>query len=352
MNTRRQFLVQAPLGLLSIAAGCRGEAQKPDSAPAGAPPTFGTTPATGPDVSPTTFAEAEKLVQVELSAAERQMAAASWRTTMAALVERRMGPRKIELEPTLAPATEWNPSLSGVPVAPAHDRFVRSNTDPGPLPASDDDIAFAPVTRLSRWIETRKLTSERLTGIYLARLERYDPKLRCVITLTRDHAMTAAKKADAEIAAGKYRGPLHGIPYGVKDLLDTAGIATTYGAEPFRNRVPTADSAVVARLDAAGAVLVAKLSLGALALNDIWFGGQTMNPWAPRGRRIGIERWTGRRDGRWTRRILRRQRDGWKHRQPEHALRRHRTPSNVRPRAAHRRDDALLVARQARAHDA
>jgi Asp-tRNAAsn/Glu-tRNAGln amidotransferase A subunit and related amidases len=279
VNTRRQFLVQAPLGLLSIAAGCRGEAQKPDSAPAGAPPTFGTTPATGPDVSPTTFAEAEKLVQVELSAAERQMAAASWRTTMAALLERRMGPRKIELEPTLAPATEWNPSLSGVPVAPAHDRFVRSNTDPGPLPASDDDIAFAPVTRLSRWIETRKLTSERLTGIYLARLERYDPKLRCVITLTRDHAMTAAKKADAEIAAGKYRGPLHGIPYGVKDLLDTAGIATTYGAEPFRNRVPTADSAVVARLDAAGAVLVAKLSLGALALNDIWFGGQTMNPW-------------------------------------------------------------------------
>ena len=89
-------------------------------------------------------------------------------------------------------------------------------------PASDDEIAFAPVTRLSRWIETRKLTSERLTNIYLARIEKFDPKLRCVITLTRDHALARAKRADAEIAAGKYHGPLHGIPYGVKDLLDTA----------------------------------------------------------------------------------------------------------------------------------
>jgi Asp-tRNA(Asn)/Glu-tRNA(Gln) amidotransferase A subunit family amidase len=100
-----------------------------------------------------------------------------------------------------------------------------------------------------------------------------------VITLARDHALARARQADAEIAAGKYRGPLHGIPYGVKDLLDTAGIATTYGAEPFRNRVPAEDSAVVKRLNDAGAVLVAKLSLGALALNDVWFGGQTMNPW-------------------------------------------------------------------------
>ncbi len=106
-----------------------------------------------------------------------------------------------------------------------------------------------------------------------------DSKLRSVITLPKEHALARAKRADAEIATGKYRGPLHGIPYGVKDLLDTAGIATTYGAEPFRNRVPSADSIVVQRLNEAGAVLIAKLSLGALALNDIWFGGQTMNPW-------------------------------------------------------------------------
>jgi Asp-tRNA(Asn)/Glu-tRNA(Gln) amidotransferase A subunit family amidase len=163
--------------------------------------------------------------------------------------------------------------------APARDRFARSNASGTPLPASDDDIAFAPVTELSRWIESKKLTSERLTNIYLARIARLDSKIRAVITVTKDHAIARAKQADGEIAAGKYRGPLHGIPYGVKDLLDTKDIPTTYGAEPFRNRVPSADSAVVRRLDDGGAVLVAKLSLGALALNDIWFGGQTMNPW-------------------------------------------------------------------------
>ena len=149
------------------------------------------------------------------------------------------------------------------------------------MPANDEDIAFAPVTQLSRWIETRKLTSQRLTNIYLARLRQFDSKLRCVITLTPELALAQARQADEEIAAGKYRGPLHGIPWGTKDLLDTAGIPTTYGAEPFRNRVPTEDGAVVKRLHKAGAVLVAKLSLGALALNDIWFGGQTMNPWLP-----------------------------------------------------------------------
>src|SRR6202012_4905879 len=103
----------------------------------------------------------------------------------------------------------------------------------------------------------------------------------CVITLTREHALEQARQADQEIAAGKYRGPLHGIPWGAKDLLDTAGIATTYGAEPFRNRIPDKNAVVVDRLNNAGAVLVAKLSLGALALNDIWFGGQTVNPWLP-----------------------------------------------------------------------
>jgi len=156
---------------------------------------------------------------------------------------------------------------------------VRSTADAGPLPASDAEIAFAPVWKLARWIEGRKLTSERLTTIYLARIEKFDPKLRCVITLTKELALSQAKAADQEIAAGRYRGPLHGIPWGGKDLLDTAGIATTYGAEPFRNRMPKEDAAVVARLHKAGAVMIAKLSLGALALNDIWFGGQTMNPW-------------------------------------------------------------------------
>jgi Asp-tRNA(Asn)/Glu-tRNA(Gln) amidotransferase A subunit family amidase len=278
-KSRRRFLTHASLGLLSAAAASRSQAQKPAELPPGAPPAFGTAPAVGPEVSPSTFAEAEKLVQVELNGSERDMAANSWRKLMAPLYERRTGPRKVALEPGVAPWSRWDPVPPGQKAGPERDRFIRGKTDPRPLPRSDDDIAFAPLTQLSRWIEERKLTSERLTSIYLNRLERFDPKLRCTITLTRELALAQAKKADEEIGAGRYRGPLHGIPWGAKDLVDTAGIPTTYGAEPFRNRLPKEDAAVVKRLHNAGAVLVAKLSLGALALNDIWFGGQTMNPW-------------------------------------------------------------------------
>ena len=281
MNTRRQFLIRAPLGVLGAVAACRNDnpPATSQSAPAGAPPTFGTAPAMGPSISPATLAEAEKLVQVTMTNAERAMAAESWSRSMAPYLERRTGPRKVAIAPDVAPASQWNPAIPGVTLAAGRDRFVRSTDDPGPLPASDDAIAFAPVTKLSRWIEKRLLSSERLTNIYLQRIERFDPKLRCVITVTRDLALAQARAADREIAAGRYRGPLHGIPWGGKDLLDTAGIPTTYGAEPMRNRVPATDAAVVRRLHEAGAVLIAKLSLGALALNDIWFGGQTMNPW-------------------------------------------------------------------------
>jgi Asp-tRNA(Asn)/Glu-tRNA(Gln) amidotransferase A subunit family amidase len=278
-KSRRQFLTNSSLGLLGIAVSSCNQEKKPVEAPPGTPPAFATAPPVGPDVSTRTFAEAEKLVQVELSEAERKEAVASWRSGMAPLYERRVGPRKVALEAELAPWSHCEAALPGKPAGPERDVFVRSKIDPGPLPANDEDIAFAPVTRLSRWIETRKLTSERLTNIYLQRIDRFNPTLLCVITPTRELAMAQAKQADQEIAAGHYRGPLHGIPWGGKDLLDTAGIATTYGAEPFRNRVPTEDAAVVKRLHQAGAVLVAKLSLGALALNDVWFGGQTKNPW-------------------------------------------------------------------------
>src|SRR3984957_20678027 len=278
-KSRRNFITHSSFALLGAAAGCGGKSQTSGDIPPGTPPAFGTAPPTGPEVSPTTFAEAEKLVQVNLTSTERVQAAGSWRTNLAAVYERRTGPRKVALEPALAPWSHWDPVLPGETRGPERDRFVFNIGDPGPLPAKDDEIAFAPLTHLSRWIEQRKLTSVRLRQIYLDRMEKFDPKLRCVITLTRDLALAQAKSADTEIAAGKYRGPLHGIPWGAKDLLDSAGIATTYGAEPFRNRVPASDAAVVKRLHDAGAVLIAKLSMGALALNDIWFGGQTMNPW-------------------------------------------------------------------------
>ncbi|HEX4808377.1 MAG TPA: amidase [Bryobacteraceae bacterium] len=277
-KSRRKFLAHASLGLVATASTATGDAQTADQPP-GAPPAFNTSPAVGPLVSPSTFAEAEKLVQVTMTKPQRVMAAESWRTSMASLYERRTGPRKVALEPALAPWSQWRAALPGEDAGPAQNRFIRTNIDPGPLPASDEDIAYAPLTQLSHWIEHRQLTSERLTNIYLQRLNRFNSKLRCVITLTRERALAEAKQADLEIAAGHYRGPLHGIPWGAKDLLDTANIPTTYGAEPFRNRVPKEDAAVVQRLTQAGAVLVAKLSLGALALNDIWFGGQTMNPW-------------------------------------------------------------------------
>ena len=278
-KSRREFLITSSAAILAAAAAPQLEAQNPAEQQPGAPPAFGTAPAVGPEVSAGTIAEAEKLVRIEMTARDRAQAAQNWRNSMAALYERRTGPRKISIADSVAPYSQVNPVLPGHKGGPAEDRFVRSNADPGPLPSDDAEIAFAPVWKLARWIQARKLTSERLTNIYLARIERFDPKLHCVITLTRDFALAQARKADQEIAAGKYRGPLHGIPWGAKDLIDTAGIATTYGAEPFRDRVPKEDATVVARLHMAGAVLIAKLSLGALALNDVWFGGQTMNPW-------------------------------------------------------------------------
>ena len=279
-KSRREFLTITSLGVLGTTALSRLHAQNQTQLPPGAPTAYGAGAAFGPEVSTTTFAEAEKLVQFPLTDSERAMAAASWRKTLASVYERRTGPRKLALEDTLAPAAVWDPMLPGLKSVAQHDRFVRSNSSTA-LPQHDEDIAFSPVTQLSRWVESRQLTSERLTRIYLERLERFNPKLRCAITITRDLALRQAKQADQEIAQGKYRGPLQGIPWGGKDLLDTAGIPTTYGAEPYRNRIPKDDAAVVKKLRDAGAVLVAKLSMGALALNDIWFGGQTMNPWLP-----------------------------------------------------------------------
>ena len=283
-SSRRDFLAISTMG--AVGAALPLDAAQEPAAPQnqqtpGAPPAFGTAPPVGPAVSSQTFAEAEKLVQIQMSEADRAQAAGNWQRAMAPLYERRTGPRKITLESNVAPATVWNPLLPNISrdAAAKNNHFTRSSAPHAPLPANEADIAFASVAQLSHWIESRQITSERLTNIYLDRLQRFDPKLRCVITLTKDHALDQARQADKEISAGKYRGPLHGIPWGAKDLLDTAGIPTTYGAEPYRDRVPQNDAAVTQRLNAAGAVLVAKLSLGALALNDVWFGGQTMNPW-------------------------------------------------------------------------
>ncbi|MCC6244882.1 MAG: amidase [Gemmatimonadaceae bacterium] len=149
----------------------------------------------------------------------------------------------------------------------------------GTMPTSDEDLAFLPAHRIAALIKARKLTSTRITGVYLDRLKRLNPTLNCVVTLMESSARAEAAKADAEIAAGRYRGPLHGVPYGLKDLFSTKGVPTTWGAKDFETRIIDEDAEIVVRLREAGAVLLAKLATGLFAQNDQWFGGRTNNPW-------------------------------------------------------------------------
>src|SRR5512132_912885 len=157
--------------------------------------------------------------------------------------------------------------------------MVRSKVASRPVPSDLQELAFLPVTELSELVRRQRVTSVQLTQMYLARLKKYDPVLRCVISLTEDRALRQAHAADEEIRRGHYRSPLHGIPWGAKDLLAVRGYKTTWGAGPFKDQVIDSDATVVQRLDEAGAVLVAKLTLGELAQGDIWFAATTKNPW-------------------------------------------------------------------------
>ena len=227
-----------------------------------------------PAITARTLAEAEQLAAIELTEQEREQALED----LEQQIDRFRRRRAHALANGDAPATVFDPLLGALHEPRPTARVRLSEGEPGALPLRDQDIAFAPVTALARWIETRALSAERLTRIYLERLKRLGPRLECVVTLTEDRALAQARAADRAIARGDYRGPLHGIPWGAKDLFDTAGIRTTWGATPYKDRVPSEDAVVVKRLDDAGAVLVAKLTLGALAYGDIWYGGRTNNP--------------------------------------------------------------------------
>jgi Asp-tRNA(Asn)/Glu-tRNA(Gln) amidotransferase A subunit family amidase len=176
------------------------------------------------------------------------------------------------------PAFVFNPVLPGKTL-PTERRPIKRRAIEVSMPATDEELAFLPVTHLARLIETRQIKPTDLTKLYLSRLKQYDPKLLCVVNLTEDLAQRQARRADEEIAAGTYRGPLHGIPWGLKDLFAVRGTKTTWGMTPYRNRVIDVDSSVYTRLTDAGAILVAKLSTGALAVTARWFGGLTRNPW-------------------------------------------------------------------------
>jgi Asp-tRNA(Asn)/Glu-tRNA(Gln) amidotransferase A subunit family amidase len=193
--------------------------------------------------------------------------------------------RKLKLPNSVAPAYVFHPLAAAggaVHLATAKPDVTGWKPDPRvAAPSNIEDLAFATVSELASLLHARKITSLALTQMYLARLKRYDSKLHFVITLTEERALAQAKAADAEISAGNHRGPLHGIPWGAKDLLAVKGYPTTWGAGGFEHQSFEEDATVVKRLDAAGAVLVAKFTLGALAMGDKWFGGRTRNPWNP-----------------------------------------------------------------------
>ncbi|HKW97204.1 MAG TPA: amidase [Bryobacteraceae bacterium] len=195
------------------------------------------------------------------------------------MLARYSGLREVHLDNNVAPPIYFNPVVPGMKIDRTRRTLNASKPSRVTRPRDLEDAAFWPVIQLAELIRSRQVKSVELTEMYLARLKRYNPKLLCVVTLTEDLAMRQARDADREIAEGRYRGPLHGIPWGVKDLCATKGYPTTWGAAPFKTRIIDEDATVVARLHAAGAVLVAKLATGELALDDVWFGGQTKNPW-------------------------------------------------------------------------
>ncbi len=187
--------------------------------------------------------------------------------------------REWPLDNSVVPALQFNPIPAGASYDSIQLPLEFSPIKPVQRPADLEAVAFWSVRQLAELLRTRQVTSLELTTLYLERLKRYGPSLECVVTLTEELALEQARNADEEIAAGKYRGPLHGIPYGAKDLLAKKNYKTTWGAMPYKDQVIDADAAVIKRLEDAGAVLVAKLTLGALAWGDVWFGGKTRNPW-------------------------------------------------------------------------
>jgi Asp-tRNA(Asn)/Glu-tRNA(Gln) amidotransferase A subunit family amidase len=262
---RRRFIKAVPA---AIAAGVAAPALAQRGG--GAPPKF------GKDV----LKCAEQIDGLHFTDAEEELAAAGASRNLDSYEEL----RKLDVPLDTEPAMTFRPYLPGQQPAGKSSRNAKlalGRPARVPVPSNLEDLAFAPVTVLAPLIEGRKITSTDLTSMYLTRLKRYGDQLHCVVTLTEELARAQAAAADKEIAAGRYRGPLHGIPFGVKDLFDTKGVRTTWGAKPYENRVAQVDATIVERLRDAGAVLCAKLSMGALAQGGVWFGGSTRNPWSP-----------------------------------------------------------------------
>ena len=221
------------------------------------------------------IAVAEDIFGLEFTAAERDSMLETLRTRRQAYQRVRDFP----IANSTPPALIFNPLPAGMRAPDRADSIHFSDPGSVRMPANESDLAFYTVTELAALLRSRQITSVRLTQFFLDRLRKYGPELECVITLTDSLALAQARRADEEIAAGTYRGLLHGIPYGAKDLLAVRGYKTTWGAAPYRDQVIESDATVIKKLEQAGAVLVAKLTLGALAWGDVWYGGKTRNPW-------------------------------------------------------------------------
>lgn len=265
-KTRRTFLKAVPA---AVAGAVATNAFAQQQGPAG-------------PVTRETVDCAEKITGLEFHSAEEEAIARSLNGNLNTYQQL----RQIEIPHDTEVALTFRPYLPGqAPAGPATPGRAVRYTKPAAAtlkrPANLEDVAFWPVTKLAALIERRLVTSTELTNMYLSRLERYNPTLFFAVTITKDLALQQAAEADKLIAAGKYKGPLHGIPWGAKDLFATKGIRTTWGAEPYVEQVPDYDATIVERLREAGAVLVAKLTMGALAQGDQWFGGRTRNPWNP-----------------------------------------------------------------------
>jgi Asp-tRNA(Asn)/Glu-tRNA(Gln) amidotransferase A subunit family amidase len=266
-ESRRKFLKTVPAAVAGVTVAGKAFAQgQGPQAPAG-------------PITVDTIECAEKIPGLDFHTEEEAAMARGLNQNLATYTRL----RNVKIGPEIDPAIVFKPNLPGQePKGPATPGAKFTYTKPPVTlkrPANLEDVAFWPVTHLAALIERRLVTSTELTQMYLARLKRYQPTLNFYVTLTEELALKQAAQADAEIKAGKYRGPLHGMPWGGKDLLATKGIKTTWGGEPYMEQVFDYDATVVERLTNAGAVLVAKLTLGALAQGDRWFGGQTKNPW-------------------------------------------------------------------------
>ncbi|MCZ6674615.1 MAG: amidase, partial [Verrucomicrobia bacterium] len=271
---RRKFLTATGASLGLIATGC-----KPKSEPS--PKTVETPPPveipTVVDTPPKTGRDIEELLEFEYTDEEWNQLLTNWEDRL----DKIRGVRELNHPNSLAPAQVFDPRLPGIEYE-SEESSLRLADNPDTIPENEEDIAFAPATHLAHWVQSQQITSLELTELYLERIQKYNPTLQCFITTTPELALEQAKQADEEIQAGKIRGPLHGLPYGLKDLFDTKGISTTWGAAPYKDNVPNSDAHIVKKLRDSGAVLLGKTSCGAIAYGDIWFGGVTRNPWDTR----------------------------------------------------------------------